>query len=226
MTRSTDSGLVLAPETVEVLQGLQPVSVGHRGTEEGFNGGLEGADLDDLHLHAEFLHRAGVVHLLGSQTFPIHPTGRVQTDSVCHGRNVVVGLTVTLGGRDDPFAAGLEIEQGVTDRFRTCRCHGQLRTIEPDTDDLIVVLRQTNVTQNIIQSDIVLGCVVTVRHLTHERRERIVLLRLLDEVALHLKPIDGLVLQIHRRGGEHVTHQPAQQGATNEIHGEENETSA
>ena len=212
MTGSSYSRFILIPDAANILHRLHSVSVGHRSAEEWLYRRFEGTDFEDLHLYTDFLQYARVVHLLCRKTFPIHRTGRIKTDAVSDGSYIVVGLTIVLRRSENPFAALLEIEECVTDRFGVRRSHTELCSIEPDTQDLVIILRQTDVRENLIETDRLPFVITSERyfgHCAHEFSEGACILCLLDQFALHLKTIDGLVLQFDGGGREHVSHQPA-----------------
>ena len=212
MTGSSYRRFVLIPNAANILHRLHSVGVRHRSAEERLYRRFEGTDFEDLHLYADLLQYAGVVHLLCRKTFPIHRTGRIKTDAVRYRSYVVVGLTIVLSRSENPLAALLEIEECVTDRFGVRRSHHKLCSIEPDTQDLVIVLRQTDVREDMIETDRLPFVITSERyfgHCAHEFSKGACILCLLHQFALHLKTIDGLVLQFDGGGREHVSHQPA-----------------
>ena len=227
MTGCTHRIFVLRPDAVEVLLYLQTVCIGHRGTEERLNGGLECTYLEYLHLHAYLIQQSLVVQPLCRKSVPVDSACRVQTDEVRYGSHIVIGSAVRLRRSDNPFAALLEVEQCVTDSFRVRRAHSHRGIIEPNTENTVIGLRQTDVTQDIVQTDIVLLGVRAVRQRAHDRSKGVFRLSLLYERTFEFKAVNGLVFEFHFGGrGEHISHQPTQDSAAQEIDSEENEAAS
>ena len=153
-------------------------------------------------------------------------TGRIQTDTIGYRRDVVIGLTVRSGGSDYPLAAFLEIQQGVAYCFRVRRSGRQLAAVQPYTEDSVVALSKTDIAQYLIQPHRFRLGIRTVRHRPHQVGKRIRFFSLLYQGSFELQTIDRMVLQRHGGRGEHIPHNPTENGTANEIHCEEDKAAA
>ena len=197
-------GFHLVPDTGEVLLCLQTVGIGHRCTEIGFHRRLERTHFEDLHLDTEFVHQAGVVHLLRRKSVPVNRCCRVEIYLVCHRSHIVVGLPVVGRIGDNPFARGLEIEQRITQGLCTRRCHRERPAVEVDTQNTVIVFGKADIVQQVVQTDGLVLVVVGI--IIQQSRKRIILLSLLYEGSAQFQFIHRVCLQLGSGSGEHSTH--------------------
>ena len=83
--------------------------------------------------------------------------------------------------------------------------------VQQDSLYTVILLGQTDVVQQVVQTYIVLR--LTPIDLTHEHRHRVGVAPLLDQHALHLQPIDGVLLNLGLLVGEHTAEHQAEHHA-------------
>ena len=220
-TRLGYAGYHLVPNTAHVGHGLQTVSLRHVGAEEGLDSRLERTDLQYLHLHTYLVQNAGVVHLLGRESVPVHLAHGVEAYAVGHGSDIVVHLAITIGIGQYPLAGLLKVQQRLAYLLGSGLSYRQLATAEVDTQYSVILFGQTYVAQYLVQPDgLLLGIHAGTGHLAQHFGPRVARTSLLYHGTPHIEAIDGVLLQLHFRRREHITKQHTHQAAQHHVDNE------
>ena len=94
----------IVPDAAQIAHHLLAVRITHLCVDEGFYCALVGSDLEDLHLHAEFLHQAGVEDGLARHSAPVNRPDRIEVDLVCNGAQIVGCARIIIAVSHNPFA--------------------------------------------------------------------------------------------------------------------------